>query len=585
MKRYFLAGAAALLAGLGALPAAAAAQSGLADVIMAGRANGVQPSPDLYEFVEGRADAFEFRHGWKKRMERVAARRASAMRSAAADGVVTSGEFRQAGAALDGTFRMPVILARYNDVAAPYAGTSMQDRLFGAGMGQYSLTELYDEMSNGVFDFNGTVIGWTDLPQPRGTYETTTAGVPDIFGNVPQFLRDALAGADTVVDFGQYDNDGPDGVPNSGDDDGYVDTAAFMFPGVGAECGGGATGIWAHRYYVGGWGGGNYVSDDPAAGGGMIRVADYIIQGGLNCQSTIQDIGVVAHEAGHAFGLPDFYDTDGNADDGQGVGHWGLMGAGNWNEPSSPAHMMAFSKNMLGWISVVTLSANQTGVVLPPIMTDQVAYRIDVPNKPHEYFLLENRRALGSDQHVAGGGGLLVWHVDSLVYASKRNINEVNNDPLHKAVDLEESDGRNDLDLAFGNGGNRGDSGDPFPGALNRTVFDATSSPNSGDYDGNASGIVLSNIASSGSDIVFDLQLAPTFAYGDVTADDAIDTADVDLLMAYANAETGLDETHIDRGDVDDDGDVDLRDAFIVHAFVLGKNVASFRVGNLGVAP
>ena len=39
-------------------------------------------------------------------------------------------------------------------------------------------------------------------------------------------LRDALD--DGSVDWGQFDNDGPDGIPNSGDDDGFVvTTAAF----------------------------------------------------------------------------------------------------------------------------------------------------------------------------------------------------------------------------------------------------------------------------------------------------------------------------------------------------------------------
>ena len=31
---------------------------------------------------------------------------------------------------------------------------------------------------------------------------------------------------DVDTDLGRYDNDGPDGLPNSGDDDGYVD---FLF--------------------------------------------------------------------------------------------------------------------------------------------------------------------------------------------------------------------------------------------------------------------------------------------------------------------------------------------------------------------
>ena len=38
-----------------------------------------------------------------------------------------------------------------------------------------------------------------------------------------EFLTFGLDRADSLVDFGEFDNDGPDGLPNSGDDDGVVD--------------------------------------------------------------------------------------------------------------------------------------------------------------------------------------------------------------------------------------------------------------------------------------------------------------------------------------------------------------------------
>ena len=42
---------------------------------------------------------------------------------------------------------------------------------------------------------------------------------------------------DGTIDWGQFDNDGPDGIPNSGDDDGFVDVLAVMHPTPGlASC-------------------------------------------------------------------------------------------------------------------------------------------------------------------------------------------------------------------------------------------------------------------------------------------------------------------------------------------------------------
>ena len=45
----------------------------------------------------------------------------------------------------------------------------------------------------------------------------------------PEFATDIFQQADAIYDFGQYDNDGPDGDPNSGDDDGYVDFVMFSY--------------------------------------------------------------------------------------------------------------------------------------------------------------------------------------------------------------------------------------------------------------------------------------------------------------------------------------------------------------------
>ncbi len=43
------------------------------------------------------------------------------------------------------------------------------------------------------------------------------------------YLVQALSLADVTLDFGQFDNDGPDGVANSGDDDGFVDALSVEF--------------------------------------------------------------------------------------------------------------------------------------------------------------------------------------------------------------------------------------------------------------------------------------------------------------------------------------------------------------------
>ena len=575
-------------------PSAATAQSGISDVIRAGRVNGVELSAQTIAWMESQGeDAFEFQRVWKQRVDVMRANRAAfdaAQRQRPSRGAtqrVTTAQLQAAGAALDRPFRMPILLGLPSGRSAPYARAAYQDRMFGAGGGGvYSLTSLYDEMSRGIFAFTGEVIGWAPLPNTSAEYYTAPTNFPPEFGNTPLFLSHTVAAADVSTDFGLYDNDGADGVPNSGDDDGFVDLAAFMYPAHGRECGAGAPGIWAHRASTAAWGIGYISTNDVSAEGGFIRVADYIIQGGLDCDgSSLQEIGVVAHEAGHGFGLPDLYDTDdcqagGRCDDGiasEGVGEWDLMGTGNWNEPHSPAHMSAHSKAFLGWVDVVTILAD-TALVIEPIIESATAYRIDT-TIPGQYFLLENRQALGSDVHLANTG-LLIWHVDSTVYASRRTSNGVNNIASAKGLDLEEADGQNHLDRD--GTGNRGDAGDPWPGSANRTTFHATSSPSSAINGGGESHIAVTNIVeTAGGTITVGIDVPDLIVSGDVNDDMAVTDADLSIVTAYVIGETGLDFSHIGRADVDEDGDTDARDAYIIHAFLDGVNTDAFPVGDL----
>jgi M6 family metalloprotease-like protein len=288
------------------------------------------------------------------------------------------------------------------------------------------------------------------------TYYEGPSGCNGLCGSAKtgEFLTETLDIQDPSVVFSLYDNDGADGLPDSGDDDGYVD---FVHPEFGGECGG--DNIWSHRWVINGWvGGADYVTDDPANSGGNIRISDYVIMPGLACDGTTMiQIGVFAHEFGHAFGLPDLYDTDASNGDSEGIGHWGVMGSGGWNTPASPGHFSAWSKEFLGWISPVDLTVNAGNVQIPNVEQNAVAYRLDISST--EYHLIANRQPLGFDVNLHGPG-LAVWHINQAVIDSGMFSNSVNADENNKGVDLEEAEGISDLDGLI----NRGDAADVFQG-------------------------------------------------------------------------------------------------------------------------
>ena len=353
--------------------------------------------------------------------------------------------------------------------------------------------------------------------------------------------------------------------------------------------------MWSHRWVIEGAANQANGPTDVIANGYLtrdgVRISDYVLQPALNCGTagTPISIGVFAHEFGHALGLPDLYATASSAT-GEGIGGWGLMGAGNWNIPTSPAHMEAWSKMQLGWVPVQTISANATHVVLDQVETAGSIIRLNVPGTS-EYFLLENRQRVGSDIALKGTG-LLIWHVDSATVADKWNANAIQNVTAHKGLDLVEADGLAGLDRS----GYRGGAGDPFPGTAQKTSWTPTTSPSSNAYplgdNVRTSGISITNIVESGGQISFDIAFAsPTtrvVQWGDVDGDGVIGRPDANALASCLVAANCGVLPAIAHGDVDGDQAITLRDELIIHSYLVGGiDVSVFRLGQPihGTAP
>lgn len=487
------------------LPVVAAAQT---DVEELGRRYGATPPPGYYETLRSRPSAFQFsrQNGWVVRGRRVAEvrNRARGRLSAGALDVLpramalTTGEPQMAPAdAVVGDLNVPVFLVMYFDtdsasLAQNVPTAALRRRLYGTDPAPpYSVHTYYQELSNGALHVNGTVFPWASLAHAASQYEGDDNGL-DSSGDIDGMIDEIIAIHDDTVDFGLFDNDGPDGVPNSGDDDGFVDAIVIIHPKVDGSCKNrnpaAATSIWAHRYSYSGWtGGGVAFTNDSARGADqVIRVNDYIIQGGQGgddgCASNEpQAMGVVAHETGHLLGLPDLYD---NVTGGTGIGRWGIMGSGNHRVPARPAHMSAWSKAEVGWVTEVLIDRD-TVLDISPIINSDTSYILPIPDSD-EYFILENRQPLGSDSALYSPG-LLVWHADSALIRFRGNgVNFAQ--PYGMA--LVQADGQRDLEQ----GNNRGDSDDPFPGTRLVTTLGVCTNPSTQANNGRASLAIVENI-------------------------------------------------------------------------------------------
>lgn len=433
-------------------------------------------------------------------------------------------------AQVTGTGSCLVILVEWTDHLADKTShpTSLYDQmLFSTGVYPTgSMNDYYREISYGAYGVGGLVNPWIVDDDP---YSAIT---PTDYGQVRDMFADVILQLDPVIDFSQYDNDGPDGVPDSGDDDGLVDALFFVHAGPGREATGSSNDIWSHAW--------SFYNTELMVDG--VRCYSYSVEPEESPDGSMVTVGVFCHEYGHVLGLPDLYDTDYSTG---GVGDWCLMSGGSWGyrsgDPagSSPAHMTAWCKYKLGWIDPTPVTSASYGVTLPPAETSPTAYRIwrGGATGGDEYFLVENRRPIGFDACLVtrqvGYGlpqpeGMIIYHVDDALTSNSnerhRMVDVVEASPWFEAPGLwfEQMDGPRDYSTgARLDAYNRGDNGDVWPGfsAVNNDTTDWTGPrdrdrfaddtiPQAEDYYCDPTGVIIENIALSGQDVVADFLFA-----------------------------------------------------------------------------
>ncbi len=367
-----------------------------------------------------------------------------------------------------------------------------------------SFRDFYLEQSYGAYDITGAAYGWFRAFEDY--YTTYDDGNHGFGGGGRGVFIAAVLLADPTVDFSLFDSDGPDGIPNSGDDDGLVDACLVYCSGPGGHDTNNPSDIWPHAIHVDP----PIETNDPRAGGGFVLVEQYSMQPEINLNAAGDDtldsfLGVVAHEYGHQLGLPDTYDSPRT----WGTGYWDLMGHGSGGAArTGPYHMSAWCKIQLGWITPTVVTTNMVDITIPPVETNPVAYQVWRDGLPGtEYFLLENRQEIGFDT-LLPGHGLLIWHIDESLVQSRgfSQTGEAPNAGWFRFA-LEQADGLNQMATYFVRPNPRayypemGNSGDPYPGDSLNTHFDSYSNPSSLDNNGVKTDVSIFDIVVDGEDI------------------------------------------------------------------------------------
>ena len=374
------------------------------------------------------------------------------------------------------TFHVPLILVEFPDANAVYEPSEIDSIMNQKGYTHLnyentgSFRDFYQEISYGQFLPIAEVSTWLMAPNGHDYYSYNNG-----YTRVRQLVRamvDSLE--DSGFDWSGFDNDG----------DGYVDALNLIHQGAGAEEGD-YSNIWSHKSSL----------------GNLAVNYDGVIINSYNISPEIQNgnivaIGVLAHEFGHALGLPDLYDTDYSS---TGSGKLALMASGSWgtsgNSPWYPATMVGWCKNELGWVDVVEITEDQIDVTLEQTYSNSTVIRVNHSQVEEEYWLIENRQKIGSDT-LMPTPGLTIWHINDDM-ADGWAVN--NNEPYY-GVGLEQADGM----FALENGG-PSNGADVYPGESNNREFSHSSTPNTTSIYNEPSMLRIDNISDPGTYMTFDV--------------------------------------------------------------------------------
>ena len=280
------------------------------------------------------------------------------------------------------------------------------------------------------------------------------------------------------IDMSQYDTNG----------DGRLDNVFIYYAGHNEAEHASENTIWPHR---------SAVSGNEYAGGK--RIYDYACTSELRGASGnyMCGIGTFCHEFGHVLGLPDYYATDYSI--AYTVGSWDIMASGSYNgNGKTPPSYSAGERFQLGWLKPIQLK-DAGPYTLEPLETTNKAYLIAKTDhnlnwssaSPKEYWLLENRQAVGWDAPgtTLPGTGMLIWHIN---YSSSAWGSNTPNNNLPLRYDIEEAGGDKGFSAAS----------DPFPGTKKVTQFTPTL------HNGTIVEQPLLDIATNGKNIIFTFKSA-----------------------------------------------------------------------------
>ncbi len=360
-----------------------------------------------------------------------------------------------------GQVRGLTILVNFQNLTSTTTAADVNDLLNGDNYTRNgnicSAREYFRRVSNGVLDYTNVVVGPFTLSRNWDFY------IQNLL--VEEALQLAVASG---VNLKQFDSR----------NENILDALNILYAGQTQYNGE----LWPHNSFI-----------DLTFNG--VRTNLYLLTS-LGRTPNDLSIGTFCHENGHLLcRFPDMYDygeRDGDSVRSAGIGDYCLMGSGNHlDNGHSPSPVCAYLRDLAGWCpNEVDLNTAGSQEARQGDYATVLKYRT---SKLNEYFLLENRSKMGLDRGLPASG-LAVYHCDIL----GSNELQEGSATKHYQCALLQADGHFDLEMNV----NRGDGTDLFE-AVAGTALSSQSRPNTREWDGRDSGLVISEIGQPGERIAF----------------------------------------------------------------------------------